>query len=342
MGSPEDDNNCVCTTADGKEVNHKKYGASCSLQSDKSSGVRFADLDGGMFSSSSSLKILTFASTDGRADYLYVASDGKTQGYWNYGDSNFDVWEPSGEILGGAGATRQQIHFADMNGDKREDFLIVKPNGAVDCYLNGDILPGRDPGKPQDKLYRNWIAQNEIASGIPTGDGNVYDGAGVRFADMDGDGRAEYIWIHPTAGALTMYHNHHSQDAGSNACKVAWYPKGVIATGAGFTRESIILKDVTGDGRADYLLVDREGGKVYLMINVGPKDPGCLTDVTRNFCDWGWHPFPPRLLASGDTFSGLPGGWGIQFADLNGDGRAEFLNIKASDSSVYAYQNLCP
>jgi lysophospholipase L1-like esterase len=45
------------------------------------------------------------------------------------------VWYPKGEIASGIGKGAK-VRFGDINGDKRDDYLFVKDDGAVEAYLN--------------------------------------------------------------------------------------------------------------------------------------------------------------------------------------------------------------
>ncbi|KAF5632039.1 SGNH hydrolase [Fusarium sp. NRRL 52700] len=69
----------------------------------------------------------------------------------------------------------------DLNGDRRSEYLWVDDNGAVKAFLNlGSSSGVANAAKIQ------WSAQGTSASGV------VKNGTGVRFADLNGDGRAEY------------------------------------------------------------------------------------------------------------------------------------------------------
>jgi hypothetical protein len=48
--------------------------------------------------------------------------------------------------------------------------------------------------------------------------------------------------------------------------------------------------------------------------------------------------YPQGIIATGVGTSGM----GVQFADLNGDGRAEYLDVNFQTSAVNAWLNGCP
>ncbi|KAI3393725.1 hypothetical protein diail_3771 [Diaporthe ilicicola] len=262
--------------------------------------VHFADLNG-----------------DGRAEYLWVANNGAVTAFLNLGsnsggaDAGKVQWAAQGVIASGVGGDRASVRFADLNGDGRAEYLRVNDDGSVECWLNAG---GQDGGINAAKI--TWIPQGKVASGIGK------DGAGVRFADLNGDGRAEYLYIN-TDGSVEAYLNLGSSSGGADAGKVAWSSQGMIASGVGMGRDSIIFTDINGDGRADYVALSRTDGSARLWLNGGGPDNG------PNAAKVVW--LPHGTIANGVGGSGM----GIQFADLNGDSRAEYLDVKFDTSAAY-------
>ena len=82
----------------------------------------------------------------------------------------------------------------------------------------------------------------------------------------------------------------------------------------------------TGDGLADYLVL-YDGGAVHAYRNIGnvADDPN-----SRNFDDWG-------VIAEG--VSGISGK-NVYFADLSGDGKADYVAIN-EDGSIELLANKC-
>ena len=162
---------------------------------------------------------------DGLDDYVFLASDGALTLYVNGGKqpNNHWGWIPVNggkEIANGAGAKREQIRLADLTGNGRADFVIVDDlTGALTLYKNEGIQPNGNWG---------WVPTGSIASGIGPG-------KGVRLADMDGDSKADYVWMSET-GAMTLYLNKGEKPGGWNW--VPYNPGGVIAGGVGATRKS--------------------------------------------------------------------------------------------------------
>ena len=150
---------------------------------------------------------------DGRDDYLWIGANGEVTAFVNGGQAadGHWIWYPQPkQIATGVGGKRGEILFADLNGDRRSDYLWVHPNGSVDVWINQGMS-----AETTSTLAINWNKQTMSATGIGR------DGVGVRFADLNGDGRAEYIYV-DEIGALTVYLNTGSQDNGPNAGVINW------------------------------------------------------------------------------------------------------------------------
>ncbi len=94
-------------------------------------------------------------------------------------------WLPQGIIASGIGYPGSAITFADLNGDKRVEYLAVNYAGNVEAYLNANAVIDDGPNAG----HRNWIPQGLIFSSAPGARNNT------QFADMNGDGRADYLEV---------------------------------------------------------------------------------------------------------------------------------------------------
>lgn len=267
------------------------------VKSPSTTAVRFGDLNG-----------------DGKSDFLYVDRVGAVRAFLNVGEGTKVSWLDQGIIATGVGATRGTVQFADINGDGRVDYLWVHDDGSVDCWLNRG---GPDNGPNAGKIA--WHPQERIASGIGK------DGAGVRFADLNGDGRAEYLYVN-TDSSVEAYLNMGPGGGGADSGVVGWSSQGVVATGVGVTRENVVFADMNGDGKADYLAVSRTDGSVRMWLNGGSADNGARVN-------WASH----GTIATGVGTTGQ----GLQFGDLNGDLRAEYLDVAYDTSATNAWLNGC-
>ncbi|MBF6045526.1 trypsin-like serine protease [Streptomyces sp. NRRL B-1677] len=146
---------------------------------------------------------------DGKADYLIVEDNGAVRAFINDGGDKRGGWTNYGTIAKGAGAPGSKIRFADINGDRKADYLIVEDNGAVRAFIN-DGGDGRG----------GWTNYGTIATG--TGD----PASKIRFADINGDGKADYLIVEDN-GAVRAFIN----DGGDK--RGGWTNYGTIATGTG-------------------------------------------------------------------------------------------------------------
>ena len=125
--------------------------------------------------------------------------------------------------------------------------------------------------------------------------------ATVLFADINGDNRTDYVIQSPT-GAISVLLN--IGKAGSIEFKLV--PYGQIAGGLG--NGDILLADIDGDSRADYLMLDGEGG-LSGFLNIRSTAEGQP--------DW--------INQGGDKSIAIGTGANaslVRLADMDGDGKA--------------------
>jgi lysophospholipase L1-like esterase len=202
--------------------------------------VRWADFDG-----------------DGRMDYLTVASSGAVSAFLNRGGDGRGGWSPLGQIATGLTTDASRVRFADYDGDGKADYLVIGTNGAVQAYLNrgGDGRGG-------------WLVLGQIAAGTTT------DASSVRFADLDGDRRADYSVI-GTDGSVQAYLNRGGDGRGG------WLLLGKVATGLTSNAAQVSFADFTGDGNADYLLGDLSTNAAIVYSWAGGDGHGGWIDQGR-------------------------------------------------------------
>ena len=219
------------------------------------------------------------------------------------------IWFPQGNIGGGAGYSGADIQFADINGDGRADFLGVNPaNGAVSEWQNGGPNPAGG---------WIWYPMGQIASGESNSSSHVV------FADINGDGRADYLVVDNVTGATTAWLNGGPNQAGGPI----WMPIGQIASGTSNSSSYVRFADINGDHRADYLVVDKATGAVTAWLNGGPNSAGGPI----------WY--PQGQIASGTLNSGNAANTLIDFADVECDGRAAYLEVNQTTGAVDGYLN---
>ena len=176
---------------------------------------------------------------------------------------------------------------ADLNGDGRSDYLwLNETSGAVIAYLNTGT---------GNKM--SWAPVNhgkEIATGVGPG-------AGVRFADISGSGKADYLFVHDN-GAVSLY-----QNGGPLPNGWLWIGPKEIASGVpNAKQDNVFFPDINGDGRADYVVIG-ERGEINLWLNVGGPSS----------YDLSWIP-------AGQIATGL-GTPNVSLIDVSGDGRSDYI-----------------
>lgn len=181
-------------------------------------------------------------------------------------------------------------------------------------YYAGKVALGGVGQNGDWKYHKNWQDGNIVAEGLNWGND------GVRLHDMNGDGKADYVWVHPETGEIRCWINNLPNP---------WSPAGnnnaVIGSGVG-PGKTIFLADMNGDGLDDYLVVDPDKGSVKVWWNWGP-DPNWVN---------GW-----KFEAGGEIASGVPHAnlATLRFPDINGDGRADYV-VMGQNGALKCFLNL--
>ncbi|MFF0294257.1 FG-GAP-like repeat-containing protein [Kitasatospora sp. NPDC004614] len=238
--------------------------------------TRYADFDG-----------------DGKADYLVVEDSGAIRAFLNKGGDGRGGWQDLGTVATGVTSDKSLVRFADFDGDGHADYLVIQPGGAVRAFLNkgGDGRGG-------------WQDLGQVATGTTS------DADQVRFADFDGDGRADYVTIADN-GAVAVFKNNGGDGRGG------WQNLGQVATGATSDRSRVRFADFDGDGRADYNVINPDGS-VTSYTNKGGDGRG------------GWA--TRAKIATGTTTDQNT----VHFADVTGDGHADYLVVNGP-TTAFAY-----
>ncbi|MFI9201841.1 FG-GAP repeat domain-containing protein, partial [Streptomyces sp. NPDC053048] len=101
-----------------------------------------------------------------------------------------------------------KVRLADINADGKADYLILHDDSVVDAWLNNG---GTGHG--------GWTQLGNYATGV--GD----SGSRIRFADINGDGKADYLVLQDN-GAINAWLNNGGGLGG-------WSKYGTFATGVG-------------------------------------------------------------------------------------------------------------
>ncbi|MFB7122094.1 FG-GAP-like repeat-containing protein [Kitasatospora sp. NPDC056273] len=168
----------------------------------------------------------------------------------------------------------------------------------------GTITAGGMYGSKHVSGYVSPIDGRGSSAGTESG------GAGrVRWADFDGDGRADYVILNDN-GSARVFLNKGGDGHGG------WSDLGQVASGLTADPSQVTFADFDGDGRTDYVITQPDGA-VGVFRNTGI---GSWSDLGK--------------VAGGVTADTSR----IKWADIDGDGRADY-NIVNPDGSITSYVN---
>ncbi|ANZ39582.1 hypothetical protein BBK82_29580 [Lentzea guizhouensis] len=187
--------------------------------------VRFADLSG-----------------DGKKEYIYIQENGEVRAWYNQLGFDSMPWGGDSQVIVTGATDPSRVHFADLSGDGKAEYLYVQENGEVRSWYNALGFAAMP-----------WGGDSQV---VVTG---ATEPARVRFADLSGDGKAEYSYVQTNGEVRSWY----------NAKGFAAMPWGgdsqVIVTGA-TDPARVRLMDLSGDGKAEYAYV-QENGEVRAWYN---------------------------------------------------------------------------
>ncbi|MFD3547887.1 FG-GAP-like repeat-containing protein [Streptomyces sp. NPDC058655] len=191
---------------------------------------------------------------DGKFDYVVINPDGTVNVWLNRGGDQVAPWQEVGQVASGVTADASKVRFADWDGDGRSDYLVFDDGGALDVHLN----------RGGDKIAP-WQPVGRVTTGSTT------DRSRVRFADNDGDGKADYHLV-KADGKVDLYRNR----GGDVVPNTGWEVAGQIASGVTTDHTKVQFVDFTADTHADYILADKDtaGSATVYGWNGGDKGNG--------------------------------------------------------------------
>ncbi|MFC5662563.1 glycosyl hydrolase family 18 protein [Kitasatospora misakiensis] len=212
------------------------------------------------------------------------------------------VWQPIGKIRDAA-ATGSKIAFPDLNGDGKADYAVVGTDGKVTGWRNDDPL-------------KEAVSLGDIS---PADRGN--NPKLVYFADLDGDGKDDYIRILPAADSPTGIAAMRMSRNTSSGGTISWGSATIVANNLGYEPE-LYFADLDGDGRDDLITLDRMSFPTAWQ-NKGKGMP----------TEGGWK------KVEGFATPGEARGAQVAFADITGDGKADTVRVEYTTGEVRAWQN---
>jgi hypothetical protein len=253
--------------------------------------------------------------SNGAMDYVWTHSTGFFRLFEGHGGTfpeeppywgkSYTIW--SAREKTGNPIDRRDLHLADWDGDGLCDVIYAHPDsGAVDVWIN--------PYK-KDKNFKNWKHIGGISTGCKEKRGvGIFDLA-KRFADIDGNGRADYLCIEPntrTTGWLNFADG--LEDVGQ------------VKKEIDYDRANIRWADVNGDGREDLLWINKLNGDTHVWYNEG-RHPALDSSFT-------WR-------EAGAAYKGAAQGHCQYYPDLDGNGRADMHVVDSVKNSAQTWFNVC-
>lgn len=110
----------------------------------------------------------------GSDDYIWMDKDGVLTLYQNF--HNPPWWRPLDVIYSGVGALRDDVYLADLDNDKKCDYLVVDPtNGEVRMIKNNGLSDGKFTWTDKGKVFNGGVCAppNKIVFADLNGDGMV-------------------------------------------------------------------------------------------------------------------------------------------------------------------------
>ncbi|MFJ6252829.1 MULTISPECIES: FG-GAP-like repeat-containing protein [unclassified Streptomyces] len=249
---------------------------------DVARSIKYADLDG-----------------DGRDDIVWISPTGAATAWLNRNAGGKITWVYRGEIAMGTGLGPDRVFFADLDNDRRDDYIVIRPNNVIDAYYNrgGDTV---------DK--DNWHAGFEPHLNYGRGTNIPVDR--IRFADVNGDGRADYIRLVDFSTKIDVWYNRGGDTPGHDG----WEEGGaILANLTPRTNQQIEFADLNCDRKADYIALD-PNGVPRAWFNTGDK----------------------QWAERGQIATGTGGI--VAMPELDGDGRADWVRI-ARNGAIEAWLN---
>ncbi|HUD27211.1 MAG TPA: SpvB/TcaC N-terminal domain-containing protein, partial [Burkholderiaceae bacterium] len=184
----------------------------------------------------------------------------------------------NGGVVGGWAPTRSSDYVADINGDGKSDLIRLTFDGTTTdpAYAQVALSTGTSFNVVSNNTVGPWgVVYNQSGSGCPPiGGCSVVNGFVNVFGDVNGDGKADLVRIHNT----TTQYNAQLMLSNGTGFNAATYnglisPYGVFADavptyydttqggGVGYSYQQTsvtfapLLEDISGDGRADLVLV---------------------------------------------------------------------------------------
>ncbi|KAK4165172.1 hypothetical protein QBC43DRAFT_378166 [Cladorrhinum sp. PSN259] len=260
--------------------------------------------------------------SNGRSDYVWTYNNGRMVLYPNKGlvyasptesfwDASTTIWDPTTQAIGRP-LHRRDLHLLDYDGDGKCDIVWTDPdnNYRMSVWLN---RYSQSTGQFSWTYLANPAPQ--VTCDQKTGLG--FHDLAVRFADVSGNGRADYLCLEKDGRTKGYIHN--SDDS--------WEWIDQFKKTEDKDRANLRFSDVNGDGKADMIHIDKFTGDGTVWYNRGRRD------VSGSRFEW---------FNAGKAFKGNYAGTCSYYADLDGNKRADFHEVTSSlDNTAVTWWNVC-
>lgn len=234
-------------------------------------------------------------------------------------------------------ANENQHFFADVNGDGKADWIQVSAvsNNAWVGLSNGDgsfttwTWQSANVGSASNYQHffadvngdgkADWIqvtrtfASNDASVGLSNGDGSftwTWHSGTIKsatmaqhfFADVNGDGKADWIQVDQSLNNAAVGLSN------GDGSFTTWTWQSVIM--GSMDNYQHFFADVNGDGKADWIRVARTTSEGSVALSNGDG----------SFTPWTWQSTNIGAMANFQPF----------FADVNGDGKADWIQVARS------------
>ncbi|KAF2713128.1 carbohydrate esterase family 3 protein [Pleomassaria siparia CBS 279.74] len=160
------------------------------------------------------------------------------------------------------------VHFGDLDGDGRVDYICMKPDGTSLGWLN--------------KASGMQTIPATNANQIKVRDG--FDRANYQWADVNGDGKVDLLWVDKHTGNVKAWINKGIQPAFTSG--ILWDMQPSIWMPGVERGANIHFPKLSTSGRADYLWVHPQTSAAWVYYNAGScagdngpgPDDGAMTD----------------------------------------------------------------
>jgi FG-GAP-like repeat len=248
---------------------------------------------------------------DGKKDIakLVVSTDGNSTYSIAVILSNGDGTFQAAQLTATPSNTDDPIIVGDVNGDGKDDILMVHPNGDGGACRAAATSHGHAPGgctlSSIDVLISNGDGTFTLGTNYAISDFSLNGGL---LTDIDGDGKLDLVVLDSEALAaeIVLLGN------GDGTFQAA----STLATLTGPAPNNINFADFNGDGKLDFEGDSANQPQIYLASGVGFLAPVALvtSDTVYDSC-------------------------GDAAGDLNGDGIAEIVSVNCSNNTLTIYLN---